>query len=141
MTQTSRPRLVPKVAVELDRTRQMVFSYGTMRRIEEKTGREVEEFEDGFPAVVFPIVIWATLAGEDPELTVENVEEMLYPGNVDYVAAKLDELIQASRADGEDPLEKTAVAKESVKGARHRSKSSGVSRSSTSGSKTPSSGS
>lgn len=140
MTQTSRAGAVPKIAIELDRTRHLVFSYGTVKRIEEETGRQVEEFEEGIPAADLAKVVWAMLAHEDRDLTVEDVEEMLFPGNLDYVAEKISEVVRVSRPDDNSPLAQK-MAKEKSKAPRHRSKSSGASQSSTSGSKTPSSGS
>lgn len=62
------------VPIELDRTRYLRFSLGTLRRIREEFG---EDLEAGLSGDKLAKVLWYGLRGSDPELTVEQLEEII----------------------------------------------------------------
>lgn len=83
------------VRVELDRTRHIRYSLGTMADLEDKFGslEDVEGIRDTIH------VIWSGLKHEDPDLTREEVAEMVDGENLETVMEAVAE------AFGQDPEE------------------------------------
>jgi hypothetical protein len=110
------PKLsVPHVTIELDRPRRMTLTLGATRRIEDATGMEfpqvMEALLEGKVFSLFAPVIWAGLAGEDPDLTLAQVEEMIPAGAVQPLMEPLDDLFArtfpdlVAAAEGAGPLD------------------------------------
>lgn len=63
--------------LELDKPRRLKYGFGAARLIREKLGdREITELMK-MKLDEMPIVAWAGLRWEDPEITIERVEELL----------------------------------------------------------------
>jgi hypothetical protein len=108
------PKLsVPHVTIDLDRPRRMALSLGATRRIEDATGMEfpavMEAILEGKVFSLFAPVIWAGLAGEDPDLTLGAVEEMIPAGAIQALMGPLDDLFARTFPDlageGAGPLD------------------------------------
>ena len=63
------------VPLMLDRERYLRFSLGTIRRLKEKLGKTA--LEEGVSTDLLAELLWFGLQHGDPELTVEQVEEMV----------------------------------------------------------------
>jgi hypothetical protein len=107
-------RVVPSIPVELDKTRHLKVSFGAMQRYKAATGKKLSmdftnmEIDEMMREIC--VLLWASLAHEDEELTVEQVEEMIGPANLNYVQEKLFEAMGMSMPevkDEEDPLAMT----------------------------------
>lgn len=98
------PESVPQAVVVLDKPRTMAFTFGAMRRIKQVSGHSLDDPEA--PRAVTDVIgfyIWALLVEEDRgELTVENVWDLLHPGNIDAVTASFTELVGAGTGNGSD---------------------------------------
>ena len=101
------PENVPTVVIELDRPRTMAFTLGAMRRIKQVTGHALDdEKPDGERLIdVIGAYIWAVLIEEDrKDLTVENVEDLLHPGNLDAATQAFNALVTGGTPVGKaDP--------------------------------------
>lgn len=63
--------------LELDRSRKLKFGFRAMRLIKEKVGdKDIRDLENMAEAEM-PVVAWAGLNAEDPNLTIEQVEALL----------------------------------------------------------------
>ena len=63
--------------LELDRRRKLKFGFRAMRLIKEKVGdKDIRDLEN-MAETEMPIVAWAGLNAEDPNLTIEQVEALL----------------------------------------------------------------
>jgi hypothetical protein len=85
----SLPENVPTATILLDRPRTIAFTLSAMRRIRE-SGRTIGDETIDEAAMVDHIgaYVWAMLVNEDREgLTIEDVEDMLHPGNLPAVTA------------------------------------------------------
>ncbi|HEX6924354.1 MAG TPA: hypothetical protein VF167_02940 [Longimicrobiaceae bacterium] len=81
---------VPTAQVELDRNRTIAFTIGAMRRVKELTGRSITA---GIEEEDVGRVVWAMLTEEDrADLTPEQVEDMIHPGNLGAVTAAIARL-------------------------------------------------
>lgn len=89
---------VPTATIVLDQERQIAFTLGTMRRIREVTGASVEDMEkiaddEGAMLDNMAAYIWAMLVPADrKDLTVEDVEDLLHPGNLEQVKKAFTDL-------------------------------------------------
>jgi hypothetical protein len=63
------------VPILLDRERHIRFSMGTVRKLREELGENA--LEEGVAVDMLPRLMWYGLKHEDPELTVEQVEELV----------------------------------------------------------------
>lgn len=108
----------PTVEVTLDKARTLGFTMGAMRRIKARLGTlAMPALEDGTinqdKAVEWiPVVVWACLDAEGrAQLTVEQVEDLIHPGNVKATSRAVVELFNASAPDAaQDPTEAVPVA-------------------------------
>ena len=105
------------VTVELDRPRRLKLSWGAMRRIKDQTGFDIRQPKEGAPwdtDTMLPVVLCEALRHEDPEITVEQVEDMIHIGNMAAVVAAFFACVgldsgaptapQQEGAEGEIPL-------------------------------------
>lgn len=96
------------VPVELDRTRHLRYSLGTVRKI-------MEEFEVDDPEKI-PLdvtnlgkFLWYGLKHEDPDLTVEDVEEMVDMQNIVPLHEAVGEAMGGDREEGARPPTRAAT--------------------------------
>lgn len=94
------PENVPTVVINLDRPRRIAFTLGAMRRVKQMTGHAVTDQQSELTDVI-GTYIWAMLIEEDrKDVTVEQIEDMIYPGNLDAVTAAFNEVVAASTPEG-----------------------------------------
>lgn len=86
----TQPRVFERVTLKLDRERPLHFTFKALRLFEEKTGVNGFHEEKIWPypwdlKIILPY-IWAGLLEDDPELTVEKLEELpgMEYGNIIY---------------------------------------------------------
>lgn len=99
------PQNVPTVEVMLDKPRRIAFTLGAMRRIKQVTGHSVTEEKSAELTDVIGAYIWAMLVEEDrKDVTVEQVEDMIWPGNLDEITAAFNQVVGASTPVGKGEL-------------------------------------
>ena len=80
--------------LELDRTRYLRFTLGALRRIEQLSGLGIEQQEElaEWSKTLDGVVgmLWAGLVHEDPDLTVEDVYEIVDIQNFGQIRAAID---------------------------------------------------
>ncbi len=82
------------VTIELDKERTMVLTYRAAKLFRDTTGKSMGSLQNiEFEEVA--ALIWACLRKEDPGLTLEAVEEMLYLEKTPYYMEKLMDLFAA----------------------------------------------
>lgn len=92
------------VAVDLDRTRQLRFTVGDVKRIKQDLDVDLlkgDELDTGDVDTII-YLLWLCLRHEDPELKREDVGDLLDVGNLNDLTEKLTDLM--SLEDGSDPL-------------------------------------
>lgn len=103
MTQGSRPT-VPTAEVLLDRPRHLKFDFNAAARFEAATGKNLfaNNVLGEMSATSMRALLWACLVWEDPELTQEQVGEMIHFGNINDLTGKLTDVYVGSmpKADG-----------------------------------------
>lgn len=98
---------VPSAVVHLDKPRRLTFTLGAARRFQHATGKKLHEIDESVidPVGELPELIWAMAAGEDPTLTLEQVEEAIYPGNLEAVTTAVAQVLSQSMPEMKpDPL-------------------------------------
>ncbi len=91
------------VEVTLDRTRGMRMDLNALAKAEELTGRNFMQ-QGAWEGMGFREVralVYACLYHEDPSLTLEQVGEMLHPGNLPEVVQALQEVFRGAMPEGE----------------------------------------
>lgn len=91
-------------AIELDRPRRMRFTMSTFKRFRDRTGKDLMsgKVEDmGVDDLVS--LLWAALVHDDPELTEEQVADMVTPAQIQK--AVLPAMMDAIGVDREAPPE------------------------------------
>jgi hypothetical protein len=84
------PKPTRGVVVELDRTRYLRYSLGTLRKIREELGADA--LEKGVADEKLAKVLWYGLVEEDPSITTEQIEQMVDMENLQSV---LDAVMKA----------------------------------------------
>lgn len=139
----------PRFSLELDKPRTHALTLRACRLIEESTGHSITDVVgllESAPLTYLGRVLWATLLESDREgLTVEEVEEMIHPGNLLAAIETMQQLLKTFEALGgaegkAHAAAPAAVASGSRTAKASTSKSGGRSASSTSASRTLSSG-
>lgn len=96
------PQNVPTVEITLagDRPRRIAFTLGAMRRIKTVTGHSVGD--DAIQlAEIIGAYIWAMLVKEDrKDVTVEDIEDMIHPGNLDEIIAAFNAVVSQGVPEG-----------------------------------------
>jgi hypothetical protein len=87
----SKSKMIPVVDIELDRPRKLKYTNGALRKFQEKAGKSAlkmkpEEFGDYMTEL-----LWAGLLHEDSSLTFEQADELIGPGNYQYVMGCISE--------------------------------------------------
>jgi hypothetical protein len=92
---------VPTVTLKLDKPRTLAFTMGAMRRIQERLGTLDITKDVAGGLLTMPTYIWACMdADARKEITVEEVEDMIHPGNMGEIGAAIDALFGASNPEG-----------------------------------------
>lgn len=93
----------PTVEIALDKPRQLGFTMGAMRRIKERLGTlDMPVAENGKIPLdkalgLVPVWIWACLDAPDrAEVSVEQLEDMLHPGNLEKISDQITALFKAA---------------------------------------------
>jgi len=109
-------KVMPEIAIFLDKERHLKASMGAFLRFKKETGRSlfdrstVAQMSEDLKARnltedIF-ILIWACLRHEDKNLTLEQVEDMILPSKMEELADKLFETFEAAmpenKPEGED---------------------------------------
>lgn len=100
---------MPTVTVTLDKERELGFTLGALRRVKEKLGTLDVDLENPESNMAFPTYIWACLpASGRAELSIEQIEDLIHPGNMVAIGDALARLFKASQP--EDAANPTAAA-------------------------------
>jgi len=75
------------VPIVLDKLRHLRYTLRTIRKIREEFGADA--IEDGVPAALLGKFVWYGLTHEDPDLSLEQVEEMVDGQNLEEVSNAL----------------------------------------------------
>jgi hypothetical protein len=98
------PEGTPTTVVSLGgKDRTLGFTIGAMRRIKEAGGSlTISEGEDSADFIyAVPLWVWACMDKEDrEELSVEDVEDRMHPGNMEEISAAVTQLFLSSRPEG-----------------------------------------
>ena len=108
---------VETITVDLDRKRQFIVSFGTIRRFQKATGKTFQDLgrvmsdpgnEDGNEDVLLDLIghlLWAGCVAEDPEVTVDQIFDGLSMNPAEQLRP-IFEAIQRAMPEAEDsPLE------------------------------------
>lgn len=87
----------PIVTIQLDAPRELGFTLGALRRVREKLGTLEVDLEKPEGSMALPTYIWACLPAADrKDLSIEQIEDMIHPGNMGAIAEALGRLFRAS---------------------------------------------
>lgn len=96
----------PTAVLQLDKPRTLGFTMGAMRRIKERLGTlDMPIGTDGKIPLdkaldLMPTWIWACMDAPDrEEVTVEQLEEMMHPGNLQAISESIVGLFRASNPE------------------------------------------
>jgi hypothetical protein len=93
---------MPTATVKLDKPREIGFTLGALRRVKEKLGRLDFDLAGAGASMALPTYVWACLpASGRKELTIEQVEDLIHPGNMNEISDALGVLFKASTPDPE----------------------------------------
>lgn len=108
----AKSKMIPIVDVELDRPRKLKYDFKAMRLIEKETGKNTlnSKIWQEMNATDLSIFLWAGLKHEDPDLTVEQVEEILHPGNMAETIYKVGEAWGLSMPEAKDAGDQSPLA-------------------------------
>lgn len=92
---------VPTVVVQLDKPRTLGFTMGAMRRIKEKLGTlELGELKGPEAVLKIAPCIWACMDAESrADLTPEQLEDVIHPGNVAAITDAILGLFERSNPE------------------------------------------
>lgn len=109
------PESIPTVVIVLDRPRTLAFTLGAMRRIKEQSGHALDDPEAPHAVTdVIGIYIWALLIKEDrTDLTVEDIWDLLHPGNLEEMTAAFYTLVGAENGNESSEGKVQTVVEES----------------------------
>lgn len=87
----------PTATVTLDKPRELGFTLGALRRVREKLGTLEVNLDKPEGSMALPTYIWACLpASARKDLSIEQIEDMIHPGNMQTIADALGKLFKAS---------------------------------------------
>lgn len=91
----------PTVSVTLDKPRELAFTLGALRRVREKLGSlDIPTDDSPESLAALPHIVWACLdASGRKEVTVEQIEDLIHPGNMAAVSEAITKLFRASTPD------------------------------------------
>lgn len=93
----------PTVTVELDKERTLGFTLGAMQRIQERLGKGAftEEGAATDQMLALPVYVWACLPAADrKEISVDEVGDLIHPGNMKAVSDAIAEIFNRSNPEG-----------------------------------------
>jgi len=96
----------PTVTLHLDRPRHLKMTLGTLQRLKQKNVQlsELERLDGADTITVaieqLPVILWAMMAHEDPDLTPEVVADLLDLGKLEEAAAAIKEVLSLSVPKG-----------------------------------------
>lgn len=94
----------PTVEIELDKPRRLAFTLGAMQRIQERLGKTAfsPAADDADHLQSLPVYVWACLPAQDrKEIDVEEVADLLHPGNMAAVSEAIAGLFLSSTGAAE----------------------------------------
>jgi RNA-binding protein YhbY len=111
-------KIMPAVTVMLDKERHFLVSMGALLRFKKESGKDplnnevMTQIAEDLKAKKLTddifILFWASLRHEDKNLTIEQVEDMITPKNLQHITEKFVEAFGAAMPD----KIKTEVSKE-----------------------------
>ena len=88
------------VLIELDKARNLRFGINALCQLEDMIGKPVTDLQDGAGITEIRAMLYCGLAWEDPDLTVDEVGEIMDDAmsdkGIDYISKKLTESITLS---------------------------------------------
>lgn len=108
MSKGNTPTPTRGVPVELDKTRYFRFTLGTIRKIREELGDEA--LEGGVKGDKLAKVFWYGLIGDDPNLSLDAVEDMIDMENLETVVAAMKKAMGAKATAEVVPTTPTPAA-------------------------------
>lgn len=94
---------IPTVEVKLDKPRALGFTLGSLRRVKDRLGTLDVKVEGPEGLLALPTCVWASLDAEGrKELTVEQIEDMIYPGNMQEISTAVAQLFKQSTPDAKE---------------------------------------
>ena len=105
MQKISTSKTIATVEIELDGIiRKMKFTNGAMRKFKELTGKNALMLKDEINDYLSEMVLCG-LQTFNPDLKLEEVDEMIGPGNMYYVFTKITEAWGVAMPDPEELIE------------------------------------
>lgn len=99
---------IPTVVVQLDKPRTLGFTLGSMRRIQEVLGTLEYRVDAAADMLAVPTYVWACMDAEGrAELSIEQVEEMIHPGNLKAMSEACTTLFHASSPEAKEGADQT----------------------------------
>lgn len=92
---------IPSVTIELDRPRRIVYTHASMRRVKEQFGTLSPNLANGEDILNIGPFIWACLAPEDRDITVEEIDGMIHPAVLPGLMTRIAEMFRASMPEQE----------------------------------------
>lgn len=99
------------VAIELDRKRQLRFSWDAICRLHDEHGINLLDLDEGAfnnPHTI-SAVLWAGLVEDDSGLTIDGVKKIISLPKLAYISQKVGEAIAGAMGTGDDPFAEPAA--------------------------------
>jgi hypothetical protein len=88
----------PTITIELGGPHELGFTLGAMGRIQEKLGSLDIPSDKAAQLAALPTYVWACLSVADRgQLTIEQIAEMIHPGNLEAISTAVMELFEKSQ--------------------------------------------
>lgn len=79
--------------ITLDKERYLRYSLNSMRKLDKEHGLNIDTLADNFDLEKVQVLLHTGLVSDDPELTFEDVGEIVDMNNIEYVVEKLTEAL------------------------------------------------
>ena len=104
--------VVPEKKLMLDKERTLKLPFGVLKRFKDESGSEFGRcVAAGFSIEETAVLLWCSFQLEDPDLTLEDVQNMIHSGNLFEIGSAITELIMPSfpeaEGDGGEPSRPT----------------------------------
>ena len=115
---------IPIIPIELDKPRNLKFTNRAFRLIERETGKNALQGElwTTMSMSDLGVLMWAGLVHEDKNLTLDDADDLLHPGNMHQVI----ELVTKAWLDAMPQPAKDAAGPLAVKSGKSTGKSTGT---------------
>lgn len=82
----------PEITIELDKKRTLIFDFNALCRLEELTGKNALNGEtwSSLSAKDVRALLWSAMLREDPDLTIQEVGEMITFSNMTQIMKTLE---------------------------------------------------